>query len=465
MDDCNFDIEGGCKKIDQTQQTPPRQAILPVAVDLNAAWDILSSNTSEAFNDIDDYNFDIERSSDRQQGDNFDIEGGCKKIDQIQQTPPRQTILPVNDPNAAWEILSSNNSQAFKDIPKKELPYQKQSEEEKFLRIACISDTHGRHDRLFIPPCDVLIHAGDLTMTGELGTLRKIVQFFGEQPAKKAVVYIAGNHDLTLQPDHYDRVWSQFHRSKIDTSKARNIVESSNGTNNRNIQYLEDSSYTVDGVRIYGSPWQPEFGGWAFNKERADLRDDIWSAIPSNIDVLITHGPPLGRGDLLYTKRSRVGCVDLTREIQNRILPRLHICGHIHEDYGLSFDGTTLYVNASSVNSCFSYQIRNNVIIIDLPLHDVKLSAQWVRPQTCTKSCDELIQWLGSHGKQYEPLIPYFRQIKKRKELEIAGPNLVGDQADSWGSLCQKLGLPWDEHEILHDMIMHLTAEAYGSTW
>ena len=30
-------------------------------------------------------------------------------------------------------------------------------------------------------------------------------------------------------------------------------------------EYLCDSGATVDGVRVWGSPWQPAFCGWAFN--------------------------------------------------------------------------------------------------------------------------------------------------------------------------------------------------------
>jgi hypothetical protein len=35
-----------------------------------------------------------------------------------------------------------------------------------------------------------------------------------------------------------------------------------------NCIYLEDSSVTLFGIKIYGTPWQPEFWGWAFNLPR-----------------------------------------------------------------------------------------------------------------------------------------------------------------------------------------------------
>ena len=54
-----------------------------------------------------------------------------------------------------------------------------------------------------------------------------------------------------------------------------------------------------------------------------------WELIPDNIDILITHGPPIGHGDRC-SGGNRAGCVDLLFEIQNRIKPKAHIFGHIH---------------------------------------------------------------------------------------------------------------------------------------
>ena len=45
------------------------------------------------------------------------------------------------------------------------------------------------------------------------------------------------------------------------------------------------------GYKIYGSPYTPEFCGWAFMEEREDLKL-IWEKIPTDTDILITHGPP-----------------------------------------------------------------------------------------------------------------------------------------------------------------------------
>ncbi|KAF2190592.1 hypothetical protein K469DRAFT_811524, partial [Zopfia rhizophila CBS 207.26] len=50
------------------------------------------------------------------------------------------------------------------------------------------------------------------------------------------------------------------------------------------------------------------------------------------IDVMMTHGPPLGRLDKTY-RGEPVGCEHLLRAAR-RCKPRLHCFGHIHEGWG-----------------------------------------------------------------------------------------------------------------------------------
>ena len=125
-------------------------------------------------------------------------------------------------------------------------------------------------------------------------------------PYKHKIV-IAGNHELG---------WDS------DTKDLKNELT--------NCTYLEDSSVEINGLKIYGTPYQPEFGRWAFNLERGQECLDKWDQIPSDTDILITHGPPLGFGD--QNKRNvRCGCVELLHSVQQRIKPKYHIYGHIHE--------------------------------------------------------------------------------------------------------------------------------------
>ncbi len=189
------------------------------------------------------------------------------------------------------------------------------------MRIVCLSDTHDFHDRLVVPDGDVLLHAGDATMGGKPFQVEAFARWFAARPHRHKIV-VAGNHD-----------W-MFERTP---TQARSLL--------RDVVYLQDDEITVDGLRIWGSPWQPWFHDWAFNLERGPQIAAKWELIPAGIDVLITHGPPAGILD--RTSRGEdVGCADLRRELQ-RIRPRLHVFGHIHEAYGtVEIDGTR-YVNAS----------------------------------------------------------------------------------------------------------------------
>ena len=114
------------------------------------------------------------------------------------------------------------------------------------LTIVCVSDTHGHHAATDVPPGDVLIHAGDLTMFGTLGEVDSFNAWLGSLPHTHKVV-VAGNHD-----------WC-FQRSPADARRRLT-----------NATYLEDEAAEVAGLKVYGSPWQPWFHDWAFNARRGD---------------------------------------------------------------------------------------------------------------------------------------------------------------------------------------------------
>ena len=89
------------------------------------------------------------------------------------------------------------------------------------------------------------------------------------------------------------------------------------------------SKTTTRSLTIYGSPWTPQYTLSAF---QYPSETDIWTdKIPSNTDIILTHGPPR-----LYLDTSgprHAGCPYLAREIF-RVLPRLVVFGHIHVSYG-----------------------------------------------------------------------------------------------------------------------------------
>ncbi len=205
------------------------------------------------------------------------------------------------------------------------------------LQLVVISDTHGMHNNLEIPEGDVLIHAGDITMRGKLDEARAFDRFLGGLPHRHKIV-IAGNHDFCFEQQ---------------PEAARKVITQA--------IYLEDEAVEIEGVRFWGSPWQPWFFDWAFNLHRGVPIREKWDLIPGDTDVLITHGPPLGFGDVT-ARGEPVGCEELIKAVE-RVRPRLHLFGHIHEDYGTwESDGTT-FVNASTCN--YHYQPTNPPIVLD----------------------------------------------------------------------------------------------------
>lgn len=109
-------------------------------------------------------------------------------------------------------------------------------------------------------------------------------------------------------------------------------------------QVLVDSEATTrDGRRVWGTPWVPNLPRWAFyaSPENLHRRAEL---IPSGIDVLMTHGPPLLYGDFIATSPlqrkkygnyngEHVGDSSLNQAIC-RVSPGVTICGHIHESRG-----------------------------------------------------------------------------------------------------------------------------------
>ncbi|MFC1679413.1 metallophosphatase domain-containing protein [Elusimicrobiota bacterium] len=191
------------------------------------------------------------------------------------------------------------------------------------MRIVCIADTHSRYEGLEIPDGDILIHAGDLTSLGRPAEVVEAADFLQRLPHRHKIV-IAGNHDFLFERE---------------PEKAEAVIARSGCT------YLLDTEVEVEGLRIYGSPWQPWFGDWAFNLGRGyDIRQK-WDLIPKGIDILVTHGPPRGILDEM-TSGERVGCEELLEKVRE-LKPKWHVFGHIHEGYGQVKDGDTEFVNAS----------------------------------------------------------------------------------------------------------------------
>lgn len=223
------------------------------------------------------------------------------------------------------------------------------------MRIVCLSDTHTLGKQIVVPEGDVLIHAGDLTLRGTQAEVKGALTWLAGLPHRMKL-FCAGNHDWFFDPNapRRFRSWSLYRHYAVSQLLAQFPT----------LTYLQDSSIVINGVRFFGTPWQPAFQGWAFNLPRNGPQlMERWARIPDDTSVLITHGPPR---DILDATPSgeHLGCGQLVERIAH--LPKLRLCvfGHIHEGYGTAERAGVTYVNASICD--VEYRPVHHPIIVDL---------------------------------------------------------------------------------------------------
>jgi Icc-related predicted phosphoesterase len=214
------------------------------------------------------------------------------------------------------------------------------------MRLVVISDTHANRLRKWkIPDADVLLHCGDFS-TGVLSDVRRFADDLRELPHRHKLV-IAGNHDFANQTYELD---------------CRRILDPV-------CCYLQDEAVEIDGIKFYGTPWQPWFLAMAFNLERGSKELSAkWDAIPADTDVLLTHCPPEGILDWVGMAMKPVGCAMLRyRYDAGLIRPLVHCFGHVHEARGRCNEHDTLFVNASCVRG-ENQPVETGPVVIELDI-------------------------------------------------------------------------------------------------
>ena len=158
---------------------------------------------------------------------------------------------------------------------------------------------------------------------------------------------VAGNHDLTLDAGFYEEFGKYFHhRNPQDPARCRDLLARS-----ASLTYLEHAGREVrlaspagprTTFRVFGSPYTPRYGKWAFQYEAvrdvhgygdaaAAAADALWADIPLATDVVVAHGPARLHRD--ESPRGAQGCEALRRALW-RVRPKLAVCGHIHDARG-----------------------------------------------------------------------------------------------------------------------------------
>lgn len=210
------------------------------------------------------------------------------------------------------------------------------------LKIVCLSDTHNCNEQIIVPEGDILIHAGDATIRGSVPEIKAFNEWFANLP-HQVKIFVAGNHDWLFETNN------RFARTLLDDS----------------IIYLQDSFIEIEGLKFYGSPWQPRFYDWAFNLNRGAELAEKWKSIPADTDVLITHGPPFGILDEVPRQYwiENTGCEELRKKVEE-IRPKAHVFGHIHCGYGTAEKFGVKFINASNCDE--SYEPNQPPIVFEL---------------------------------------------------------------------------------------------------
>ena len=225
------------------------------------------------------------------------------------------------------------------------------------MNIWHISDTHTYHELLAVPEdINMVIFSGDcsnpMNPYNNEPEVRAFIDWFSKLDIQYKI-FVAGNHDSSIEKGLV---------TGLDFWK-------------KGIYYLENKGIEIEGLKIWGSPYTPTFGQWAFMKSR-DKIDRLWQHIPDDTDILIVHGPPKGILDHSYSPENeyeRCGCNALKKHVLFRVKPKLMCFGHIHNTKDIINQGTlslsgypTIFSNGSVVEDGRFGKLSSNGNIITL---------------------------------------------------------------------------------------------------
>jgi predicted phosphohydrolase len=188
------------------------------------------------------------------------------------------------------------------------------------VRIVCISDTHNKHRDLDVPDGDILIHAGDFTLYGKEEHAQDFNLWLGTLPHKHKII-VNGNHENNAE-------WKDRTQSILN-----------------NAIFLRQDAVEVEGLKIFGAEffWPVAKGGV----------NAYYEQIPSDVSIIVTHGPVKGYCD------GGKGCRAMLQVVQDLVLKgdsrlKLVVSGHVHQAHGIA-DGTWMggckgvkFVNAAN---------------------------------------------------------------------------------------------------------------------
>lgn len=185
------------------------------------------------------------------------------------------------------------------------------------MKILQISDTHNLHHQLtHLPVADVIVHCGDFT---EYGTEKEVLDFlnwFIELPYREKL-FVTGNHDICL--------W--------DAESIEDLPG--------NIHFLQDCGCKIDNLNFYGL---------SYNHDESQIPDDV--------DILITHEPPIMILDT--SGNTHWGNASLRSRVF-QIRPHYHLFGHAHESHGIIKEAGIVFANGAMLDDQYNIHPETNL--------------------------------------------------------------------------------------------------------
>jgi predicted phosphodiesterase len=162
-------------------------------------------------------------------------------------------------------------------------------------KLFAFADTHGNHRKINVPDgADIVVFAGDACEAGDMEHLQDFFAWFSALPVRYKL-FVPGNHDLPFE---------------FAPELAKRMIP-------KNIIFKEEGKIVMGDICFYVLPARP----WMH----------VDTDLPSDVDVLVTHGAPLGILDKNF------GC-SILRKLVDTAQPKIHFFGHAHVCGGQSIE-------------------------------------------------------------------------------------------------------------------------------
>lgn len=259
----------------------------------------------------------------------------------------------------------------------------------------------SRHTSLTIPPCDILIHCGDITFASRFKTPScrlQILHSFGQWlSAQKQCTYkvvVGGNHDKGLEESDEDTILRALSGSSTPR-RSEEQIQAQAQAHAQGVIYLNNEYVTVEGLGIFGSPYSKGKSGNAAFQSKAQAEESMLKfAQVLEMSAGAGAGPGPGPADtkrkpldvLVCHSNSLEPVLDAAGRSGEVELPKLSLWGHYHAKYGVrrskeqkqnskspmqaSTGASAKYRSMMSVCACSvneAYNPVNSPIIIDVP--------------------------------------------------------------------------------------------------